>query len=275
MRYRINSGDWHYFSGDTEIKPLEKRGKVIVTIDPGKTNMAVVIGDAYGVIYTYVEISGKDCNTTQYCTDFSNFIERYLSNVELWAVGVEAAVSYKGMQYHRSQMVLTEIRANVLQLFRTRFGKQPVEINNWAWKKAILPDGYRGTQEKGSLRYLTELGLTNVTHDVTDCICMYMWLHRNVPKADDPYCDESEVCFCGYTLTIFNAEDLPTMKDMWQFAANPQYSLSDNVSYYLNRTNTNGVLTIDASALSLEEIYALKCATNKPAEKLKVVVIRN
>lgn len=275
MRYRINSGPWCYYSEENGVKPLEQKGHVIVTIDPGKTNMAVVVGDAYGVIYNYIEISGQGCDTTQYCTDFSNFITSYLSNVKLWAVGVEAAVSYKGMHYHRSQMVLTEVRANILQLFRVHFGKQPVEINNWAWKKAILPEGYRGTQEKGSLRFLNELGFTGVTHDVTDCICMYMWMHKNVPAAPPPFCDESEMCFCKYSTEIFASDGIPDgVEGMWDYTANPQFSLQDNIHYYLNRSIGNGVLRVNASMLSLEEIYKMRCYLKAPTEELKVVVVR-
>lgn len=274
MNYRILSGDWHTFSDPERVTPLAYGGDIIIAIDPGKTNMAFTVGDPFGVVLSYVEISGKGCNTTQYCTDFVNFFKRYLAYCHPIRIGVEAAVSYKGMQYHVSQMVLTEVRANILQMITAQYGLAPIEINNWAWKKAILPEGYRSTSEKGSLRYLATVGFTKATHDVTDSICMYLYLQRSMPKYKDPYCDKVEDTPFKYKVVIFSDDCFSPAEGLWTYQYNPKFTLKDNVSYYVNRTRGNGYLVVPASALTLEDIYNNQCVSFGPTEELKVVISR-
>lgn len=274
MRYRIKSGPWIEFSTGDNVKPLDYGGEVIVAIDPGKTNMAMAVGDPWGVVLSYVEISGKGCDTTEYCTDFMDFIVKYLSLTHPITFGEEQAVSYKGMQYHVSQMVLTEIRANLLQMIKTRFCLQPIEINNWTWKHAILPEGYRSTSEKGSLRYLETCGFTGVTHDVTDVICMYLYLQRQTPKRAEPFCNKKESCNLKYKIYLYASDAIDKPDGFWTFKYNPQFSLEDNVNYYVNRSRGNGMLIVPASALTLEDIYAHQCVAGGPTEEVKVVVSR-
>lgn len=274
MDYRIMSGQWRTYHEGQEHTKLMYGGDVVVALDPGKTNMALTVGDPYGIPISYIEITGKGCDTTDYCTDFANFIVEYLSNVNVVMFGVEAAVSYKGMEYHRSQMVLTEIRANLLQMIKTKFHLKPIEINNWSWKHAILPDGYRSQKEKGSYRYLTELGLHGVTHDITDSICMYFYLQRTqLPKYPDPFCDRREVCIIPHKVFLFGENNFAP-GDMWHYKYNPQFSLQENVNYYVNRTTKDGYLDVKASDLTLDEIYNTTCVLSSPSENLKVVISR-
>lgn len=273
MRYRIKSGPWIEYSAGNKVQPLQYGGDVIVAIDPSKTNMAMAIGDPWGVVLSYVEMSGKGCDTTEYCTDFMEFITQFLSLTHPIVMGEEQAVSYKGMQYHVSQMVLTEIRANLLQMIKTRFSLTPIEINNWTWKHAILPEGYRGQKEKGSLRYLEKFGFTGVTDDVTDAICMYLFLHRNQPKRAEPFCDRKEPCALPYQLYIYS-NDIGVAKELWTHKYNPKFSLEDNANFYVNRTTGNGYLDVPASALTLDEIYGRQCCAKTPTENLRVVVVR-
>lgn len=274
MRYRIKSGPWIEFSTGDNVTPLDYGGEVIVAIDPGKTNMAMAVGDPWGVVLSYVEISGKGCDTTQYCTDFMDFISKFLSLTHPICMGEEQAVSYKGMQYHVSQMVLTEIRANLLQLIKTKFSLQPIEINNWAWKHAILPEGYRSTSEKGSLRYLEKCGLTGVTHDVTDVICMYLYLQKQMPAKAKPFCDRSESCSIKHSIFIYSSDAINLPDGFWTFKFNSEFSLEDNVNYYVNRSRGNGYLIVPASALTLEDIYTHCCYAKSPTEEVKVVISR-
>lgn len=273
MEYRIRNGPWLNHSLGNKVNPLDYCGDVVVAIDPGKTNMAMTVGDPYGVILSYVEMTGKGTDTTDYCSEFTEFISAYLSNAHPVVVGEEAAVSYKGMEYHVSQMVLTEIRANLLQLIKVRLKCKPIEINNWTWKHAILPEGYRSTKEKGSLRFLTELGLHNVTHDVTDSICMYMYLQQTYTKNYPlPKCTRSEPCIHAYD-TLLCGKDLDT-SFIKQFEYNPEFSLKDNISYLVNRATRQGVFEINASCLTLDEIYNCNSLVSLPTEDLKVVFSR-
>lgn len=273
MEYKIRSGSWRHYGAGDNITPLDYCGDVVVAIDPGKTNMAMTVGDPYGVPLSYVEITGKGTDTTDYCSDFVEFIVAYLSNTHPIVFGEEAAVSYKGMEYHRSQMVLTEIRANLLQMIKVRFGCKPIEINNWTWKHAILPEGYRSTSEKGSLRYLTELGLRDVTHDVTDSICMYMYLQRTYTKDyPPPKCVKSEICLHEYSAAICDANmDLSAHK---KYEYNPQFSLRENISYCINRAARIGYFELPSSYLTLDEVYSCSSMVSSPTERLKVMFSR-
>lgn len=274
MRYRIQSGPWIEFSAGNKVSPFQYGGEVIVAVDPSKTNMAMAVGDPWGVVLTYVEISGKGCDTTEYCTDFMDFISQYLSLTHPIVFGEEQAVSYKGMQYHVSQMVLTEIRANLLQMIKSRFSLKPIEINNWTWKHAILPEGYRGQKEKGSKRYLEQFGFTGVTDDVTDAICMYLFLQKNQPKKPEPFCDHSEPCVLKHDIYIYSSDAINLPDGFWTFKYNPKFSLEDNVNYYVNRSRGNGYLLVPASALTLDDIYTHCCTAHGPSEELKVVISR-
>lgn len=274
MRYRIKSGPWIEFSAGKSVTPLNYGGEVVVAIDPGKTNMALAVGDPWGVVLSYVEMSGTGCDTTEYCTDFMDFISKFLALTHPIKMGEEQAVSYKGMQYHVSQMVLTEVRANLLQMIRSHFGLSPIEINNWTWKAAILPEGYRGQKEKGSLRYLEKFGFKGVTHDVTDVICMYMYLQRSLGDRPKPYCDHSESCAIPHCMYIYGSSSIQLPDSYWNYMYNPKFSLEDNVNYYVNRSIGNGYLIVPASCLTLDDIYSSTCIMHHPEEELKVVISR-
>ena len=276
MRYRFNSQEWHDYSNMSRVPTLATTGSVIVAVDPGKTNMAVVVGDTFGDILEWIELTGKDCNTTDYCQDVRQFLFKHLQAAHIKAAGIEQAVSYKGMEYYHSQMVLTEIRANLLSFFNDTYGFKPMEINNYSWKSAILPDGYRGTKEKGSKRFLAEKGLIGVTHDVTDCICMYFYLHQRYPDHSELYCNKEEESIFEYDTSIFSpAID---MQQVTTFKFNSQYSLTSNIAFYINKTQCESFrLVVDIDKLSYKDIYGGSCFFNDTdidTKEVQVVVIR-
>lgn len=278
MRYRVKSGDWIEFSGPDSVTPLNKRGDVLLVIDPGKTNMAVVIGNPYGVIYTFVEISGTGCDTTEYCSDLKVFFNAFLKNVKVYKSAVEAAVTYQGFKYHKSQMVLTEIRAAILSYFSEVHHAKPSEINNYAWKGAILPDGYRGHKEKGSLRYLNEQGIHGITHDVSDAVCMFMYLTKLTAYNKELICDATEAPTVPYIYTLIGGKLTEEDKKHPWSKYNCVFSFPDNVAYLLNRSISQTVIMeVPIEQLTQEDIYGA-CSVlfpNKDEQCVKVVVARN
>ena len=275
MTYRINSGAVHVYQGRGTGPKLNRRGNFVVAIDPSKTNLGLVVGNDRNVIYEWVELSGKDCDTTEYCNDLMDFLVDYLSNGTIIVAGVEQAVMYKGMQYYHSQMVLTEIRANILQGFLQRFNIQIHEINNYAWKGAILPDGYRGRSEKGSLRYINEKGIKGISDDISDAICIFLYLSRFVDQPEVLHCTDEEESLFKYTYAIvpttFVVADLKET-----FGGNGKVSLKGNIAYFLNRTTLTGfAFTYPVTSLTLEDIYCGNSHVDTPnLETVKVVVAR-
>ena len=275
MTYRIKSGAIREYFGRGTGPKLNYKGNFVVAIDPSKTNLGLVVGNDRGAVYEWVELSGKGCDTTEYCNDLMDFIEDYLSNGTIIVAGVEQAVMYKGMNYYHSQMVLTEIRANILQGFLQRFKIKIHEINNYAWKGAILPDGYRGRSEKGSLRYLKERGLDGISDDVSDAICIYFYITRFVDEPEMLRCTYEEESLCKYSYAIvpenFVVSDL---KD--NFEGNGDISLKGNIAYFINRVVSNGfAFTYPVTSLTLDDIYCGNIRVDSPnLEKVKVVVAR-
>lgn len=274
MTYRINNGDILPF----EVKHapvLHYTGNVVVAIDPSKTNMGVVIGTDAGKKICHIELSGKGCDTTEYCLDLKRFFGNYLSQAHICMVGVEQAVQYKGYNYYRSQMVLTQIRATILEFFLEHFGIAVKEINNYAWKGAILPDGYRGHKEKGSKRWLAEKGFTDLSDDVTDAICIYLYLMTFVTEHEVLVCTKAEVPVQKYQLCIV-PKDFQVDGISATYRANPDIDIRGNLGYFTNHTIDAYALLTPTEILTYDVIYSSRCLFDKIPEEdmVKLLVMR-
>lgn len=281
---------------------LPYNGEVVLAIDPSKTNMAILIGtgepltlkDFYNedwpksIIHT-LEFSGNGRgresppeDTTFYCEEIRQFLHSYLDGVKFRYVAVEQAITKKGASAsHTTNMVLTEIRGNILNFFLDRFGVKVLEINNWAWKHAILPEGYRGRDQKGSkLYFVRNLPDSPFAHyfeaDMTDCICMYLYVLMKFCSQRSIFCSTAEPKLNDYSYS-FVPVSLDTSKHYIEFDYNPRFSLAENLNYYANRTNSNFVLVIDWSVPTLEDLYT-KCTFTKwsciDEDRVKVIVCR-
>lgn len=180
------------------------------------------------------------------------------------------------MNHHHSSMVLTEIRANLIDLAYSLTGQKPLEINNWAWKYAILPDGMRSQSEKGSTRFLPEIYKRYGNADVTDAICMYRYI---IEKQCGPYVifpNRAEKALAPYKAFL-----VPSGSKMASTARRFQYekslSLEENCTFFANRTWERGVASVDVSSLSLEDIYgrAIGFVPSNSRETVEVVVVRS
>lgn len=275
MTYKINNGYKVTMTDSTELPMLEYTGNVIVAIDPSKTNMGVIVGTDSGTILKCIEISGTGTDTTQYCQDFRHFFKYFFQKCKIVLVGVEQAVQYKGYDYYKSQMVLTEIRANILAFFLDTYKIKAQEINNYAWKGAILPDGYRGHKEKGSKRWLEEQGVKGLSDDVTDAICIFLYLKRFITEPETLECTQAEQAITHYELAIVPI-DFEVSDVKQTFEANPSIDLRGNIGYYTNHYMGTYALIAPVTLLDLETIYWAKCYFKHipEDEKVKILVTR-
>lgn len=266
MLYKLFNGPPHKFEKGGHVPDLKYTGDIVVAIDPSKTNCAMVIGDPGGEVIMILEMSGNNWKagpvipTTEYCSEIREFIDRLISPAHLVRVGLEQAITKRGMEHHHSNMVLTEIRAAFLGLFWDKYqlNKKDVEVNNWTWKRAILPEGYRSPSEKGSMRYFWQyLHDKSYIHyfedDVTDCMCIYKYLILDTQCNYRIACNEKESIHNPYHLAIMPAwaDELAYRR----FVYNGSFGAETNATYFANRSKKCGIATLDANKLSLDEIY--------------------
>jgi len=258
-----------YTIGDA-VLPLQIKGEVVVVIDPGKTNMAVLVGDKLGHIYALLQLSGKggDVDCSAYCREFKEFLKQYLVNVKVEYAGIEAAISKKGVGFHRSSLVLTEIRAELISLFYDIHGKKPVEINNWTWKFSILPDGMRSQSEKGSMRFLQDFYYMYGSADATDVICMYMYVLKENYAGYAYECKKDD-----YTIAKFNYSLYPSFilngQQRNMFKYNPELTLEENAQYMANRSLVTSFAGVLPDSLTEEE----KSHSSMPMDEMNADVI--
>lgn len=261
------------------VPEFKYRGDLIIATDPGKTNMALTIGTVDGTILGILQFRapGYANENSEYCHDFKVFISEYLKHCHVDTMAIEAAISKQGMNWHRSSFVLTEIRANLIDLAYQLTGKKAYEVNNWSWKFAILPDGMRGQHEKGSARFLPEVYARFGNADVTDSICIYKYA---IQKVGNPYYlispDIVEEPMHSYRYLLVPAGRSLT-KGAQKFLYNPQLSLKENLDFAVNRTRKNVYAQVDISALALEEIYGGSALVKSlvDAQTMEVVALRS
>lgn len=269
------------------VHPMEYAGDVVIAFDPSKTNMAMVLGTPDGTVLNVLEFSGNNrkrgpvMDTTVYCEEVRQFLTEYLKHANLYCVGVEQAITKKGVNYHHSNMVLTEIRSNILNFFLETFGIKVIEVNNWSWKAGILPKGYRSPYEKGSKRYFQEQFPTSpycnyFEADVTDCLCIFKYLVSTKCTGYNCFCNKVEKSLSGFTYFYTSVNN--TMTDgMKPFKFNNRFSLEDNMAFYSNRSMVQFYLTVPIHDIDINDVYGKSVAfdfSDLDAESLKVVAKR-
>ena len=278
MQVQINTGPRVLYNPLMEVTKLPVRGDIAIAIDPGKTNMAAVIGNPNGEIYAVLQFSGagRATDTSDYCQDFKRYLKAFLANTNVYLAGIEAAISKKGMEYHYSSFTLTEIRGQLIDLFYSLTGHKPQELNNWAWKHYVLPEGYRSQSEKGSARFLKDWYEKYGNADVTDAVCMFMYLTRESRQSYVISCEEREEPIAPYQIAIYPPSFL-NVPQFRRFVYNPAFSLQDNAIYYANRSFGVGIAEVSVDELSMEDIYkhAVGFTSLENITKVGVVVVRS
>lgn len=279
------------WSRGMHVNPMQYAGDLVVVIDPGKTNMAVAISTPKKQVLKHFEFSGNNrgrgpvMDTTLYCEEFRAFLKAYLGNANLFIVAIEEAVTYKKgnspYNYHQSNLCLTEIRSNVLNFFLEEFGIKVIEVNNWAWKSRVLPEGYRSQSEKGSKRMFEEL-LPELPYkdyfaaDMTDVICILWFVCDTYCSGYVVYCNKRESGLGSYTYT-FVPKDLPAYKALPEFGYNKNFTLEDNINYYTNRVFKPFSLVLEMSEIDPDIVYEHSSwfsDKNLQDKEVRVVIIR-
>lgn len=248
------------------VTPLPYKGEVVITFDPSKTNMAMIIGTPDGNILDMLEFSGNNRgrgptqDTTVFCQEVRTFLKEYLIDSTLYIVAVEQAITKQGTNYHHSNMVLTEIRSNLLNFFLSEFGIRVLEINNWSWKHAILPEGYRGKFEKGSkkffVRNMPDSPLAKFYEaDMTDCYCIYQYVIKNRCQDYTMLCNQAET-YAGEYEYVFTTQSSPVIKTMRRVLYNPTYTFEENLNYYLNRILGKFYLVVPVDVIDVKSVYS-------------------
>jgi hypothetical protein len=252
MMVQINQGERFLFKLDSDIPPARLKGPVTVAVDPGKTNMAVVIGHPAGMIYCILQLSspGRHNDSTTHCMEFKRFFRQFLAKTELHAVGIEAVISKRGLNYHHSAKVLHEVRSQLIDVFYADFGKKPEEINNWSWKSHVLPDGYRSQSEKGSTRWFRKAYALYGNSDVTDAIGIFRYMVRDSEKNFPIRCECPEAAPQGMQVSVLYKKPA----NIRTFDYNENYSIFANAAYFANRSIDPGVTCVSRDKLSTADI---------------------
>lgn len=274
-----------FWSRGASVHPLEYAGDVVVVFDPSKTNCAVVIGTPQKQILNVLEFSGNNrgrgpvMDTTLYCEEIREFLRVYLSKCSLYTVAMEQTILPKGKKAHyHSVTVQNEIRANLLNFFLEEFNVRVNEINNWSWKAAILPDGYKSPKEKGSKRffrdYFSDTPYADYYEaDVTDCLCMYWFVCDTRCSSYSLYCNRIEQSLGGFKFTFFPLSS-KVGDTLQQVIYNPRFNIEDNIAYYSNRILHTFCFLVDTMDVPISMVYGhSNLFTDKDLNDKQVLVV--
>lgn len=279
------SVDWHI---GHIVEPLDYTGDVVISIDPSKTNMAMYIQTPNKEPIDAIEFSGNNrrrgpaMDTTVFCQELRSFLTTYLSKVNIYLVGVEQALTYKAEKAnHITNMVLTEIRSNILNFFLEHFNIRVIEVNNWAWKFAVLPEGYRGKYEKGSKLWFTHAMPDSpyskyFEADMTDCICIGWFLVDTHCGGYSMFCNKVEPCTVKYNYAFYPLKR-GLLDNLREVKYNQIFSLQENLCYYVNRIKGTFTLLVDVESLDVADIYGhanLFTIADINCSKVRVVAAR-
>lgn len=271
MRLRVNNGRSTWFDKNTYIEPIITEQPLIVAIDQSKTNCAIIIGTKNKKILHIAECSGNDkdfydkpANTTEYCAELDDYLCKLLKMSTLIGFWQEAPINpwkkkkggdSSGYAHYKSQMVLTEIRATLLRISQKLTGRDATEVINTDWKGRILPDGYRGQNEKGSHRYWATVDpkWLYYSHDVTDVLCIYLCAIQDCEKNDCILCVTQEESKFKYGVSIVDSFAVPNSAK--QFTFNSKLTCDENATYYANRASGLGAAKLDIMSIQLSDLY--------------------
>lgn len=280
MEVQINlDAPFTYHAGD-KVPPFKFRGDIILATDPGKTNMAITLGNTQGTVLNILQFRapGFANDNSTYCHDVKVFLTEYLKDCHVVVFGIEEAISKKGMNHHHSSMVLTEIRANLIDLAFQMTGEKALEINNWSWKYAILPDGMRSPQVKGSATFLRSVYDKYGNADVTDSICIFKYIIAKVyALAPAIIVTGKEVPLAPMTIQIVPVGTYLS-KHPRIVHYEPSLTIEENAAFFINRTFELGTATVHINDITVEQIhkYAKRwLPTNCNTERVEVAFLRS
>ena len=280
MKIRYNGCSPFLWDTTLNVIPLQSNLPVIVACDQSKTGYAVMVGDVSGRELSLFEMIGSGMTTEDFCHEYTEYLRRLLSLVNIVLVGYEKMILKSGMQYYNSAEVLHDIRVTTKQLFKELTGKNPIEVNNQTWKSTILPEGYRSHGEKGSLRYLREkdyFKYCDSSDNITDVACIFSYLLlRKVPSLE-LFCDAEEPPLYDCLIALVSDSDGILSSQHKKFKFNCEFSIEQNSYYYANRISDLGISEVPLLRLQKELDSVYKYAQGfqtYPVNKVYLVVKR-
>ena len=266
MRVTINRDSPYIYEKGNYVKPLSYDAEVIVAIDPSKTNTGIIIGNPVGDVLSILQFSGTGQETENFLVDFKDFLKHYLSRCKVVCVAMEESITKKGMNYHKSTMVLTQIRGVLIDFFLDFYDIQVRLVNNYSWKSAILPKEFIKVGEKGSFKYLQkEYG--QYTHDVTDAVCIFRYALKSWFKDYVFQCTIAEKEKYNFKFIIVPVEYITQVEGVTPFMYNHTFSFRENMNYYINRSPKVGVTAVTPNVIPITDIYGhAKYFKNVPKE---------
>jgi hypothetical protein len=238
---------------------------LVVAIDPSKTNLAIAISTVLGDPPLLYEISGKNMDTTVYCSVLRGFLATLFKDCTMASVYVEQMIlpsnKKRGEQgTHRSFItveVLSEVQANIKAFFYDFTKVVPQMINNQDWKKAILPYGYNKRGEKGSKTFLAEENeiYEFYSDDLTDAICLHRYAMNRVPSIS-LFRGASSAPVTPYNGLICNRHRIPANCVPIQY--NDRFTLSDNIHAFVSADDRMGVMRVHSQYIKDEHTQYLE-----------------
>lgn len=263
------------YSTNSTIVPLKSELPVIVAIDPSKSNLGLVVGDISGHFLGLYEVSGSGKDTTKFCLLLMKFLALKLSELDIALFGQEKVILGDAYQ---SMVILNEIRSYVKMTADQYLRIAPskiIEVNNFAWKSAMLPAEYRKKKyKKGSLAYIKAAFpyLQSISDDLTDAMCIYQYLKEEYERKNPIYCVRSETCNEKLNVFIVPKASIQEDKVYW-FQFNKSFSLQDNIAFYGNRSTRIGCCQIPIKCLEIDDLYRYTCMVDHNTDESDIYLL--
>lgn len=263
---------------NSSIQPLSIRKPVVLAFDPSKSNTGLVVGDLGGTILYLIQISGAGSRISNeaFCALLRAFLAAIFDGVTISVFAQEKPILPK--TGYRSMLYLNEIRTNLNNISREHFHVDPIEISNSVWKTAILPSSFRNRgKPKGSWRWLTQMypEWSFLKDDITDAICIYLYINKTDLGKRAVYCSEHESCDNKEILLV--EENDVNQGAMTRFKFNPDFSINENASFFANRRAGIGFSLIPKDKLRIDDLYQYpsRLTRNSDPDRIFMLVRRS
>lgn len=258
----------------TQIHPLFINTPVVLAFDPSKSNTGLVVGDLGGTMLYLMQISGAGSHISNeaFCALLRAFLADIFEGVTISMFAQEKPILPK--TGYRSMLYLNEIRTNLNNISREHFHIDPIEVPNSVWKSAILPQQFRHRgKPKGSWQWLTQMYLewSALTDDVTDAICIYLYLYKSDLCRRAVYCDVSESCAEKEVLLVEEQDVNPGAMSRFKF--NPAFSIEENASYFANRHIGIGFSLIPEKCIGIADLYNHPCRLTRDTDPERIFLL--
>lgn len=264
----------YWYGADSQIQPLNVKKQIVLSFDPSKSNTGLIVGDLSGTILYLIQISGAGSQTSieAFCMLLRMFLAALFEDSDIAMFAQEKPILPR--TGYRSMLYLNEIRTNLNNTAREVFGVDPIEVPVSVWKSAILPQQYRHKgKPKGSWQWLTQMypEWSFLKDDVTDAICIYLYLYKTDLGKRAIYCDASEICANKESLII--DESAVVQGAMTRFKYNSRFSLEENASYFANRRLGLGYALIPEGVVTIPALYEHGCNLTRNSDPQRLFLL--